>query len=166
MTMMKMSDVFPDANAFFTRCRTLLLTTTTLLLLLSERNEHGVARREKESPRHRLEEEEAKLLESLFQQRERECRRHHHREEEDSRKRRRGAVTVRARNLDERRFSPLLKTASRFRRSTHDARVREKTRDAVVDAKSAREGEKLGREQKRRKGVDIVLGRDTNRGEG
>ena len=134
-----------------------------LLLLLRERNEHGVARREKESPRHRLE-EKAKL-ESSFQRRERECKRTH-REDENSRNRRRGAVTVRARNLDERRFSPLLQTASRFRRSTHDARVREKTRNAVVDAKSAREGEKLGREQKRRKGVDIVLGRDTNRGEG
>lgn len=134
-----------------------------LLLLLRERNEHGVARREKESPRHRLE-EKAKL-ESSFQRRERECKRTH-REDEHPGNRRRGAVTVRARNLDERRFSPLLQTASRFRRSTHDARVREKTRDAVVDAKSAREGEKLGREQKRRKGVDIVLGRDTNRGEG
>ena len=133
------------------------------LLLLRERNEHGVARREKESPPHRLE-EKAKL-ESSFQRRERECKRTH-REDEHPGNRRRGAVTVRARNLDERRFSPLLKTASRFRRSTHDARVREKTRDAVVDAKSAREGEKLGREQKRRKGVDIVLGRDTNRGEG
>ena len=134
-----------------------------LLLLLRERNEHGVARREKESPRHRLE-EKAKL-ESSFQRRERECKRTH-REDEHPGNRRRGAVTVRARNLDERRFSPLLQTASRSRRSTHDARVREKTRDAVVDAKSAREGEKLGREQKRRKGVDIVLGRDTNRGEG
>ena len=134
-----------------------------ILLLLRERNEHGVARREKESPRHRLE-EKAKL-ESSFQRRERECKRTH-REDEHPGNRRRGAVTVRARNLDERRFSPLLQTASRFRRSTHDARVREKTRDAVVDAKSAREGEKLGREQKRRKGVDIVLGRDTNRGEG
>ena len=134
-----------------------------LLLLLRERNEHGVARREKESPRHRLE-EKAKL-ESSFQRRERECKRTH-REDEHPGNRRRGAVTVRARNLDERRFSPLLQTASRFRRSTHDARVREKTRDAVVDAKSAREGEKLGREQKRRKGVDIVLGRDTDRGEG
>ena len=133
------------------------------LLLLRERNEHGVARREKESPRHRLE-EKAKL-ESSFQRRERECKRTH-REDEHPGNRRRGAVTVRARNLDERRFSPLLQTASRFRRSTHYARVREKTRDAVVDAKSAREGEKLGREQKRRKGVDIVLGRDTNRGEG
>ena len=133
-----------------------------LLLLLRERNEHGVARREKESPRHRL--EERAKLESSFQRRERECKRTH-REDEHPGNRRRGAVTVRARNLDERRFSPLLQTASRFRRSTHDARVREKTRDAVVDAKSAREGEKLGREQKRRKGVDIVLGRDTNRGE-
>ena len=133
------------------------------LLLLRERNEHGVARREKESPRHRL--EEKTKLESSFQRRERECKRTH-REDEHPGNRRRGAVTVRARNLDERRFSPLLQTASRFRRSTHDARVREKTRDAVVDAKSAREGEKLGREQKRRKGVDIVLGRDTNRGEG
>ena len=162
MTMMKMSDVFPDANAFFTRCRTLLLTTTTLLLLLSERNEHGVARREKESPRHRLE-EKAKL-ESSFQRRERECKRTH-REDEHPGNRRRGAGTVRARNLDERRFTPLLQTASRFRRATHDARVREKTR-VVDDAKSAREGETLGHEQKRRKGVDIVLGRDTDRGEG
>ena len=134
------------------------------LLLLRERNEHGVARREKESPPHRLE-EKAKLESSFQRHFERECKRTH-REDERPGNRRRGAVTVRARNLDERRFSPLLQTASRFRRSTHYARVREKTRDAVVDAISAREGEKLGCEQKRRKGVEIVLGRHTNRGEG
>ena len=134
-----------------------------LLLLLRERNEHGVARREKESPRHRLE-EKAKL-ESSFQRRERECKRTH-REDEHPGNRRRGAVTVRARNLDERRFNPLLETASRFRRAARDARVRREKTRVVDDAKSAREGETLGREQKRRKGVDIVLGRDTDRGEG
>ena len=159
--MKKMSDVFPKecilhklSNAFIHN-----------LLLLSERNDDGVARREKESARHHLEAEEK--LESSFQQHEREFRRTH-REDEDSRNRRRGAVTVRARNFDERRFSPLFQTEGRFRRATNDARVRgERTRETV--ARFAREsvgkGEKIGCEQKRRKAVDIVFRRDTNRGE-
>ena len=163
-----MSDVFPDANANSSQKVSNARLTHTLLLLLRERNEqHEVARREKESPPHRLDEEKAKLLESLFQRRERECKRTHHREDDEHPgKRRRGAGTVRARNADERRFNPLLETASRFRRATHDARVRREKTRVVDDAKSAREGETLGREQKRRKGVDIVLGRDTDRGEG
>ena len=161
-----MSDVFPDANAFFTRSVERAFNAYPSSSFTRKKRTDEVARREKESPPHRLDEEKAKLLESLFQRRERECKRTHHREDDEHPgNRRRGAGTVRARNLDERRFSPLLQTASRFRRATHDARVREKTR-VVDDAKSAREGETLGQEQKRRKGVDIVLGRDTDRGEG